>query len=379
MLNIFLTGDNHIGLMFDRYDEIKDKLKQSRLDSLKKMVSYANENNCEFFVVAGDLFHRFSGIPKKTIRTVTEILSEFEGKVLVLPGNHDYYSGDVRLWEDFQDSIQDKLQIHILNEFRTYEFDTEDGNRAVIYPAMCQAKHSTTNNLGWIREKKMDPDVYKIGIAHGAIEGITPDMNNEYFLMQEQELNEIPVDVWLIGHTHITWPENISCEEYTEGYHIFNAGTHEQTDLSCRTEGNGFLIRLDEQKKVRAKRFVSGRIRYYDKKLKVNEGLLREQIAESLKGIVRKDSIVRMTLSGSCSKEDYEGRGELYREMEEEFLSFEIRDDELSERITIEKIENEFAEISFPAKFLLGLTEDSTELQMAYDLVREIREEEPEK
>lgn len=376
MLNIFLTGDNHIGLMFDRYDEIKDELKQSRLDSLKRMVLYANENNCEFFVVAGDLFHRFSGISKKVIRTVAEILGEFEGKVLVLPGNHDYYSGDVKLWEDFQDSIQDKPHICVLNEFRTYEFETEDGNRAVIYPAMCQSKHSTTNNLEWIREEKMDPAVYNIGIAHGAIQGITPDMNNEYFLMEERELNEIPVDVWLIGHTHITWPENISCEEYTEGHRIFNAGTHEQTDLSCRTEGNGFLIRLDEEKKVRAKRFVSGRIRYYDKKLKIKEGFLREQMTESLKGIIRKDAIVRMTLSGSCSTEDYEGRGAIYHETRQEFLSFEIRDDELSERITKEKIEDEFAGISFPAKFLLGLTEDGTELQMAYDLVREIRKEE---
>lgn len=376
MLKIFLTGDNHIGLMFDRYDEIKDKLKQSRLDSLERMVLYANENNCEFFVVAGDLFHRFSGISKKIVRMVTEILGEFEGKVLVLPGNHDYYSSDVKLWEDFQDCIQDKLHIQVLNEFRPYEFETEDGNRAVIYPAICQSKHSTTNNLQWIRENEMDPTAYNIGIAHGAIEGITPDMKNEYFLMEERELNEIPVDVWLIGHTHITWPEDISCEEYTEGYRIFNAGTHEQTDLSCRTEGNGFLIVLDKEEKVRAKRFVSGRVRYYDKKLEIKDGSLREQILRSMEGIEREDAIVRMTLKGSCHTEDYEGRGELYHELEKEFLSFEIRDEELSERITKEKIADEFAEVSFPAKFLLGLTEDSTELQMAYDLVRDIKNQE---
>lgn len=373
MLKIFLTGDNHIGLTYDRYSEIKDELKQSRLDSLERMVTYANENSCEFFVVAGDLFHRFSGIPKGVIKTVADILGAFEGEVLVLPGNHDYYSGDAALWENFMDCIKDKLHVHLLNEFKKYEFETSDGKTAAVYPAMCQSKHSATNNLGWIREEKVDSQTYNIGIAHGAIQGITPDMKNEYFLMEERELKEIPMDVWLIGHTHVTWPEDISCDEFAEGYCIFNAGTHEQTDLSCRTEGNGFLIAFDEDKKVRAKRYVSGRIRYYDLEVEVKGDLLREELSKSLEGIERADSVVRITLKGSISAGEYEGRGDVYRELEEEFLNVEIRDSELCERITEKKIKDEFAEISFPAKFLLELTGDGMELQMAYDLIKAIR------
>ena len=67
-------------------------------------------------------------------------------------------------------------------------------------------------------------------------------------------------------------------------------------------------------------------------------------------------------------------RGDIYDELEKEFLSLEIQDSELSERISEEKIKDEFAQMSFPAKFLMALSENSTELQMAYDLVKQIRE-----
>ncbi len=373
MLRIFLTGDNHIGLTYERYSNIKDKLKQSRLDSLERMIVYANENSCDLFVVAGDLFHRFSGISKKTVRTVTEILEKFEGMVLVLPGNHDYYSPDIRLWQDFEDCIQDKVHIHLLNEFRKYEFETGDGNVAAVYPAMCQSKHSKTNNLEWMRKEKMDSGKYNIGLAHGALQGITPDMKNEYFLMEEGELKEIPVDVWLIGHTHVPYPGELPVDEFAEGYSVFNAGTHEQTDLSCRTEGNGFFICIDGDKKILSKRFISGRIRYYDIRKTVSLEFLEKQLTGCLEGIDKENAIVRLTLTGSINSEEYAERGEIYHKLEKEFLSLEIQDSELSEQISEEKIKDEFAEMSFPAKFLQELKENSTELQMAYDLVRSIR------
>lgn len=374
MLKIFLTGDNHIGLAFDRYHEIKDKLKQSRLESMERMIQYANENGCDLFVVAGDLFHRFSGISKKTVRKVTEILNLFDGTVLVLPGNHDYYSPDIRLWQDFEECMKDKVHIHLLTEFQKYEYEMGDGSIAAVYPAMCQSKHSHENNLQWMRGETMDPTKYNIGIAHGAIRGVTPDMKNEYFLMDEKELREIPVDVWLIGHTHVPYPENVPVDDLAEGFSIFNAGTHEQTDLSCRTEGNGFLICIDEKKKILAKRFVCGKIRYYDLKVKLEQKPVEQQLSACFEGIDRENAVVRLVLTGSINSEQYKERGEIYRKFEEQFLSMEIQDSELSEQISEEKLKDEFTEMSFPAKFLQGLKENTTELQMAYDLIRQIRE-----
>ena len=62
----------------------------------------------------------------------------------------------------------------------------------------------------------------------------------------------------------------IPANDEKTGYTIFNSGTHEQLDLHNNTEGNAFVITLqnnDGIKKILAKRVVTGRIRYYDEKL----------------------------------------------------------------------------------------------------------------
>ena len=62
-IKIFHTADLHIGIKYNSYPEpISSALQQSRLDVLEKMVNLANEQECNLFVVAGDLFHNIKGI-----------------------------------------------------------------------------------------------------------------------------------------------------------------------------------------------------------------------------------------------------------------------------------------------------------------------------
>jgi predicted phosphodiesterase len=250
----------------------------------------------------------------------------------------------------------------------------------VIYPAFCQSKHSERNNLGWIKEAHIDvAGVVNIGVAHGAIKGITPDMKEEYFLMTEEELSAIPVDAWLIGHTHVPYPNELKEDGDTPGYKIFNAGTHEQTDLSNNTEGNCFIITIDKcgsEAKVLARKYVSGRIRFYDLNIKVkpdSDAALTDAVNNAVAG-KNKNAVIRICLSGSIKQNEYENRKNIYKEALGEFLTYEVRDDELSEEITVDKIRSEYAETSFAAKFLEELTGNTTELQMAYDLLEQCRE-----
>ena len=136
-----------------------------------------------------------------------------------------------------------------------------------MYPAHCTSLHSAPgeNNLGWIKEEDIGGDgAYYIGIAHGAVEGETIDNEGAYFLMKRAELESIPVDAWLIGHTHVPFPKNLKAEEYTACEKIFNAGTHVQTDVACNTEGQCFIIEIAGNKAVKAKKFISGNNPIYD-------------------------------------------------------------------------------------------------------------------
>ncbi len=376
MIRIFVTGDNHIGKKYDGYPEIRTVLVQNRLDCLKDMVRHAEEEGCELFVVTGDLFDSVRTVSVQDVRTTAEILKHFDGNVLILPGNHDYYTGEEKVWKDFQNALGSGSNVLLLTEMRPVTLEA-GGEELVIYPAYCQSKHSKENNLGWIRAISMPEEQFHIGIAHGAIQGITPDMNGEYFLMTERELNAIPVDAWLIGHTHIPFPK-LAEDTDTEGYKIFNAGTHQQTDYHNNTEGYGFVLTLsrrDGKKTVAAHSRRSGKIRFYDLAVEVRPGEKLADAIDRVVGQLQDASVVRITISGTVPEEDYENRGEIYKAALSRFLTYEGPiDHELSELITEERIKAEFAEIGFAAELLCRLTEEPKEVQMAYALLKKYQD-----
>ena len=375
MVKIFVTGDNHIGKKYDNYPEIKTILVQNRFDCLRGMIRQAEAEGCDLFVVTGDLFDSVRSVSLQDVRATVDILKGFDGRVLVLPGNHDFFTGEEKVWKDFQVALGASDSILLLTEMRPLLLEVGE-EEVVIYPAYCQSKHSRENNLSWMKGIGMPEEQFHIGIAHGAIEGITPDINGEYFLMTERELNAIPVDAWLIGHTHVPYPKLPENTDMT-GYKIFNAGTHQQTDLHNNTEGYGFVVTLsrkDGKKTVSAHSWRSGKIRFYDLAVVVRPG---EKLADAIGRTVndlQDESVVRLTVSGTVSEDDYENRGEIYKAALSRFLTYEGPvDHDLSEHITEERIRSEFAEIGFAAELLRQLLDEPKEVQMAYALLKEFQ------
>lgn len=381
MIKIFVTGDNHFGKKYDRYPEIRDRLVDNRFVCFEKMVEKAEQEGCDIFAVTGDLFDNCSSIRKSDVERVVRILAGFAGRALVLPGNHDYYTGEEKVWKDFDDALRTcDNNIIRLDRFEPYPIEIAE-ETVVIYPAFCRSKHSRENNLGWIKEMSVPKSgQINVGMAHGAIEGVTPDMQKEYFLMTEPELQAIPMDVWLVGHTHIPYPGGLSEDEEIGGYRIFNAGTHAQTDLHNNTRGYGFIISVDKQgdkAQVSAKKYQSGTIFFYDIALRVSsaEGDSLEALLQEKLDPLEAESVVRLTVTGSVLSEEYSRRRELYKKYCDRFLSWELQDDELHEEITLDRVREEFAESSFAAKLMEALQGDQTELQMAYELLQECSRE----
>ena len=59
-LKIFLTADIHLGMKFASYPEVQSVLSEARFTTLAHCVSIANKEECDLFIVAGDLFDRVS-------------------------------------------------------------------------------------------------------------------------------------------------------------------------------------------------------------------------------------------------------------------------------------------------------------------------------
>ena len=374
MLKIFMTGDNHIGLKYAKYGEKAAFLAEKRISAFRDMVKKANEEECGLFVITGDLFENISGIAKRDIASLLNILSEFSGTVAVLPGNHDYYDEEAKVWKDFKAASDSCHNILILNEYRPYSVLAGD-DEVVIYPAFCTSKHSKPgeNNLDWVKDENILPDeTYRIGIAHGAVEGETIDSEGRYFLMTRKELEAIPVDAWLIGHTHVPFPNNLA-KEFSACDKIFNAGSHVQPDVATNTEGSCFIIEISKDKKVKAKKFLSGNIRFYRPEIKVSAGNMEEILERELSEFNSESVIDGMVISGTADKNEYEDRREIIENALARFVSGSYDDSALSRLISKELIDSEFAETSLSAAVLSALLEEPKEAQLVYELLGELK------
>lgn len=374
MLRIFVTGDNHIGLKYASYEQ-KAILASSRIAAFEGMVKTANQENCALFVVTGDLFENAYSASKRDIKTLMDALSCFNGIVAVLPGNHDYYDKDVKVWQYFKEVMSNYDNIMLLTDYKPYKI-TADGEEVVLYPALCTSLHSAPghNNLGWIRETAIDNSdaVYHIGIAHGAVEGETIDNEGQYFLMKRSELERIPVDAWLIGHTHVPFPRDLT-EEFTSCERIFNAGTHVQTDVSCNTEGLCLIVEISDTKSVRAKKVVSGNLHFCRKHISVTAGEMENIINRELADIAD-NSVVDIVLTGAVTIGEYEQRHRVMESALARFIEGTYNDYSLNKLISGSLIESEFPETSFSAGLLKSLLEEPKEAQLAYELLKSLKE-----
>ena len=112
LVKIFAAADLHLGMKFSAYPEVQAELSEARFETLNMLVDLANNEECDLFIIAGDLFDRLS-VSKKDIIRAAHLLNSFQGKMAaVLPGNHDYYSGsDSTLWKTFREEAGDLVKL----------------------------------------------------------------------------------------------------------------------------------------------------------------------------------------------------------------------------------------------------------------------------
>lgn len=378
MLRIFVTGDNHIGLKYVNHEK-SALLAKTRIDAFVDMVRTANEEECELFVITGDLFENTHSLTKREIKELFDILSTFSGAVAILPGNHDYYDIETKLYRYIGDYLPMYDNILLMSEYRPYTIEL-DGKTAVLYPALCTSQHSEggENNLGKIASCDIIPDSsFRIGVAHGSLEGLTIDNEGEYFPMTQGELESIPVDAWLIGHTHVPYPI-LPDGEYVEAGRIFNPGTHTQTDLANNTEGLCFILEIEDgdgQKRVLAKKVRTGKIRFARRSVSVSHTGLKESLESALSDLPD-SSVVDIILTGAADREEYDSREGIIEASLSRFIEARYNDVKLTKLISRELIDSEFPETSFAARLLYALINEPKEAQLAYDLLKSLGENE---
>ncbi|MCI9501679.1 MAG: DNA repair exonuclease [Hungatella sp.] len=366
MVRILTTGDLHIGRKYtNQSDEISQRYSKARIEALHNVLKAAEDQECDYIVIAGDLFDtRYVSV--ELIKQVCGILGTSICPVIVLPGNHDFY-------EDSNDKLWGKFREHAAaNTTVLTENSPAVMGKIKFYPCVCNDKHSEENRLGWMaKNKDREAGYLHIGLAHGALEGLSYDNEKRYYYMTRAELEGCGMDLWLIGHTHIPYPEG----DVITGEKIFNPGTHQQTDISDNSEGSVFVISIDDDKQVTARKIPTGVLRFCKLSLDLRHGQsLKEEIHKLTCDLDGESTSVRMRISGIALAEDYDRRGEIYREFEDRFVKFEPHDMDLQKEITQDMIDTETLEGSVENKLLKMYVKEPEILNLAYELVRQCGE-----
>lgn len=368
-LKIFHTSDLHLGMKFSGYPEVQTALTEARFTTLKDLVDKANEQKCDLFVVAGDLFDRVY-VDNKDIIRAAQILGDFHGNlVAVLPGNHDFVTmGSNDLWNVFEENTGDNVKVLKGNNAENLEHYDID---AILYPAPCYAKHSKENCVGWIKENTIDEDVkYHIGIAHGSLEGVSPDLDLNYYPMTHEELEDMELDIWLLGHTHIQYPNNPGTMD-----RVFYSGTPEPDGFDCTHEGKAWIFELDDSKRIHSTTLSTGEYYFLHEEISLEPSCDLEQlIKNSLKGNYE-NVLLKLKLNGSLSIEEYEKLPQIYDILPNIFYPV-VDDYDVAEMIDQDFIDKNFTEGSFPHRLLSTLAEKEENweaLQTAYVMICEVR------
>jgi exonuclease SbcD len=371
-IRIFHMADVHLGMKFAHGypPEVQNKLVNARYETLKKAVVLSNKQKCHVFLVAGDLFDN-NQINVKNTHTAADILNQFEGKlVVIMPGNHDYIQPSSELWSRFQSKAGPSILV--MDKAIPYDLRQYDLNLA-FYPAPCTSRLSSQNAIGWVKTCSKLPGVaFHIGVAHGSIKGISPDFNDEYYPMTQKELQSLDLDLWLMGHTHIRYPD---VEEGSDKKILFPA-TPEPDGFDCVHSGYAWIIDIEKDNTFKYRSVQTGNYRFFDWNVMVSNEKDIETLESQIKKLNPNNALVRLRLTGSLSSDSIDKLASLKDTLQNHVLYLKLDYSDLHRAVTEKDIDREFTKDSFPHRLLKKLVQEgnsSVTIQTAYDLIMEAK------
>jgi exonuclease SbcD len=371
-MKILASADQHIGMRFADYAGAQEELREARLAALENLVQIGNTEGCALLVVAGDLFDRLT-VAGREVRRAAEIIDGFRGEAAILPGNHDFLpAGGCELWDTFRQATGPRTVL--LEQRRAY--DLEVGPLGLrLYPGPCDSKHSRENAISWVGaarkvEGAAEGSPLRLGVAHGSLEGLSPDRQGDYFPMGRDELAAAGLDFWIVGHTHTPYPATDGGEQT-----VLVPGTPEPDGFDCRHGGTAWLLEAQRGKAPRRRLLGTGRCRFLEEEVQVKAPLDPRELLDRYRGPDYARTLLRIHLRGRLGREDRERLAGELAGLEEELFWFCGDDSEVLEELGAQTIEREFSRGSFPHRLLHRLLEqgDLEALQEAYTLIQESR------
>ncbi|OEY67606.1 metallophosphoesterase family protein [Marinobacter sp. X15-166B] len=165
------TADWQMGRTYSRFEpDDAAALAEARFTAIERLAQLARDERCDAVLVAGDVFDTQT-VPDRTIRRVFNAMSGYQGPWVLLPGNHDaalaesVWTRALRL-----DAVADNVHLALVPGV----IELPDQGMAVLAAPLTQ-RHTYEDLTAAFADWMTRPDLLRVGLAHGSVQGILPD------------------------------------------------------------------------------------------------------------------------------------------------------------------------------------------------------------
>lgn len=311
------TADWHLGIKHAKLGSNAERARETRTETLEKLMGLAKKNKVDFVVVAGDVFDS-NDVDRELADVAASIVRKAEPTpVYILPGNHDPLTRDSLYLEPLWDSVDNAV---ILKNRKAIGVPKA---KVTLYPCPATQKRTREDLTEWLEAK--DNNI-SIGIAHGnlQIEGFIEEAN---FPISPERAEKAGLDYLALGEWHSLFKYKGKDKVVRTVY----PGTPETTKFGELDSGKAVIVEIEKQgAKPTLEEIDVGMVRWEEWERKISTVDDIKHIGRELSKIkVPEHRVINVSLEGVIDQEvaDYLCSFEI--EYSEKFLYFNLAKEDL--------------------------------------------------
>ncbi|MCA9382377.1 DNA repair exonuclease [Candidatus Dojkabacteria bacterium] len=331
MPKIFHTSDIHIGAPFVFLSGKAEQYRSIIKDSFTRLVDLCISEKVEVLLISGDLFD--TNFPSDSniafVKEQFQKLSQAGTRVLIIAGNHDYYSeGSVYDRGIFADLPNIKIFMP------PYETLIIPELNCAFYGVSNTTNKSIKHPLGYVKELEKDT-FHHIALIHGSMQIVGKDSDSNLPITSE-EIQKSGLSYIALGDWH-------GLNDFSAGNtKCFYPGSLEPIDFS--QVNSGYIIEINfDDKSITAKPRKVGKIKIETVEYQFDENNDLTRLRTVLADKADPDTVLIVNLAGESISNLLEIMTELTSEFESKYFFLKISDK---------------TRVSFDAKDLEKLTND---------------------
>jgi len=322
------TADLHLGRRYGGLPEdVRGPLVEARHAVLARLAQAARDHGAEHVLLAGDTFDSATPSERVWRQALAAMAEAADLHWLILPGNHDSLAAEA-LWQRFRAQAPARVQV----------IDTAAplalAPGVALLPAPLPRRAPGRDLTAWMEGAETPPGAMRLGLAHGAVADFAGADETTGGTIPPERAARAGLDYLALGDWHRAQPI---------GARTWYAGTPERDSFRHAGPGVALAVTLPGPGAApQVTQMPVGRFDWRAVDLTLTPGHdAGAALAEALPGpgTGRRDTLIRLRLTGRLRPEARAALGAALAEAAPEFMLFEAQDAGLTTEHRIEDLD----------------------------------------